>query len=156
MNALLSWRICVFEAPFNSALEEQALQKRAPGLGALASFKGIVRPEHEGLPLSALWLEHYPAMTQKQLEALALEACARWPVLGGTLIHRFGRISAGESIVLVQIAAHHRDAAFTAAHFLMDWLKTKAPFWKQAELADGERVWVHAKTHDDAAALRWS
>jgi molybdopterin synthase catalytic subunit len=155
VSVLQTWRIDVTQAPFDSAHEEQALRERAPGLGALASFLGIVRPEHEGLPLSALWLEHYPDMTQKQLEQLAMQASMRWPLLGGTLIHRYGRLAAGESIVLVQVAAQHRDSAFVATHFLMDWLKTKAPFWKQAELADGQRVWVQAKAQDDQAAKRW-
>jgi molybdopterin synthase catalytic subunit len=117
----------------------------------VVSFVGHVRAD-DGL--LALTLEHYPAMTARQLQAIAAEAEARWPVLGGVVIHRFGRLVPGDAIVLVAISSAHRSAAFEAAAFLMDWLKTRAPFWKLEERSAGQR-WVAAKASDDAAAERW-
>jgi molybdopterin synthase catalytic subunit len=102
----------------------------------------------------ALTLEHYPAMTERQLQAIAAEARARWPLIGGIVVHRHGRMVPGEAIVLVAITSAHRAAAFEAAAFMMDWLKTRAPFWKQEDRG-GEQQWVAARTSDDAAAERW-
>lgn len=129
--------------PFDLGAEAAALTAGRTEIGALVTFTGLVR-DH---PLT---LEHYPGMTERQLSAVADEACARWPVLAGTVIHRFGDLSPGDPIVLVAVAAAHRAAAFDAASFLMDWLKTRAPFWKRAGDA-----WVEAKASDDAAAARW-
>ena len=120
-------------------------------VGALVSFVGHVRAD-DGL--TALTLEHYPAMTERQLAAIAAVAEARWPLLAGVVIHRRGRMLPGEAIVLVAIASAHRAAAFEAAAFLMDWLKTRAPFWKTEERG-GAHHWVAARSGDEAAAARW-
>jgi molybdopterin synthase catalytic subunit len=136
---------------FDAGAEAAALTAGRSNVGAIVSFTGLVRAD-DGLV--ALTLEHYPAMTARQLNAIAAEAWARWPLLGGTVIHRHGRLLPGEPIVLVAIASAHRGAAFAAAEFLMDWLKTRAPFWKQEDRGD-ERRWVAAKASDDAAAARW-
>ena len=117
----------------------------------MVAFTGLVRAD-DGL--EALTLEHYPAMTLRQLEAIAAEAAARWPLLAGTIIHRHGRLLPGEPIVLVITASPHRAAAFEAAEFLMDWLKSRAPFWKKERTPEGER-WVESRASDDAAAGRW-
>jgi molybdopterin synthase catalytic subunit len=133
------------------AAETQALSHGRTDVGAVVSFVGHVRGD-DGLV--ALTLEHYPAMTERQLQAIAALAEKRWPLLGGIVIHRHGRMLPGEAIVLVAIASAHRAAAFEAAEFLMDWLKTKAPFWKEEDRGN-ERRWVRAKARDDAAAARW-
>ncbi|BBK35526.1 molybdenum cofactor biosynthesis protein MoaE [Allostella sp. ATCC 35155] len=124
------------------------------GVGGVASFVGLVRDQGGGEAVSAMTLEHYPGMTEKALRTIADEAARRWPLDAVRIIHRFGRLLPGERIVLVVTASAHRDAAFDACRFLMDWLKTKAPFWKQEETPDGER-WVAAKAEDDIAADRW-
>lgn len=130
--------------PFDTAAEIAALTVGRTDIGALVTFTGMVRD----VPLA---LEHYPGMTERQLAIVAAEAEARWPVLGGTIIHRYGALSPGDPIVLVAVASAHRVAAFDAASFLMDWLKTRAPFWKRE--ADGK--WVAARPEDDQAAARW-
>ena len=122
-------------------------------IGAVASFVGLVRGSDAGV--SAMTLEHYPGMTERQLAALEDEARRRWPLQDVTVIHRFGRLTAGERIVLVAAAAEHRAAAFEACEFLMDWLKTRAPFWKLEETDNGA-LWVDAKGDDDQRADRWS
>jgi molybdopterin synthase catalytic subunit len=131
--------------------ETQRLTQGRTDVGALVSFVGHVRAD-DGLV--ALTLEHYPAMTERQLQAIAAEARARWPLIGGIVVHRHGRMVPGEAIVLVAITSAHRAAAFEAAAFMMDWLKTRAPFWKQEDRG-GEQQWVAARTSDDAAAERW-
>lgn len=122
--------------------------------GAMALFVGSVRDMSEGRAVAAMTLEHYPGMTEGALAAIADEARARWPLTGLLVIHRFGRLLPGEDIVLVITAAPHREEAFSACQFLMDWLKTRAPFWKLEEGSDGPR-WVEAKASDDDAARRW-
>jgi molybdopterin synthase catalytic subunit len=139
--------------PFDLAHEAAALTKGRTDLGATVTFTGIVRAD-DGL--IALTLEHYPAMTLQQMQSIADEAHTRWPEVTGTIIHRHGRLKPGEQIVLVTTASPHRQSAFEAATFLMDWLKTKAPFWKREEWADGSANWVEAKHEDDAAARRWA
>ncbi len=141
------FRIRVSPEPFDSGAEQTALTAGRRDIGAVVAFTGLVRAD-DGL--EALTLEHYPAMTLRQLEAIAAEAAARWPLIAGTIIHRHGRLLPGEPIVLVITASPHRAAAFEAAEFLMDWLKTRAPFWKH----DGSG-WVAAKASDDDAAARW-
>lgn len=133
------------------AVATQGLTQGRTDVGALVSFVGHVRAD-DGLV--ALTLEHYPAMTERQLRAIAAEAATRWPLLGGTVIHRYGRMTPGEAIVLVAVTSAHRAAAFEAAEFLMDWLKTRAPFWKQEDRGS-EQQWVAAKASDDTAAERW-
>jgi molybdopterin synthase catalytic subunit len=138
--------------PFDAAAEQAALLGNRTDLGAAVCFTGLVRAD-DGLV--ALTLEHYPAMTLAQMQAIADEAAARWPGVVGSIIHRHGRLLPGEPIVLVTTASPHRADAFAAAQFLMDWLKTKAPFWKREEWADGTTRWVEAKASDDAATDRW-
>ena len=140
---------------FDVGSETQNLLAACPHAGACASFLGVVRstPEH---PIIAMTLEHYPAMTQPALKNLAAEATTRFNLQGCTIIHRHGRLLPGENIVLVLAAAAHRQAALDATAFLIDWLKTKAPFWKQEHFADGESAWVAAEVEDDTAASRWS
>lgn len=122
--------------------------------GGIASFTGVVRDEHAGERVLAMTLEHYPGMTERQLGALETEARRRWQLLDCRVVHRVGRMLPGETIVLVATAAPHRRAALDACAFLIDWLKTKAPFWKLEETPAGER-WVEARAGDDAAAARW-
>lgn len=136
---------------FDAGAEAAALAAGRSDIGAIVSFTGLVRAD-DGL--TALTLEHYPAMTARQIAAIAAQAWARWPLLGGTVIHRHGRLLPGDPIVLVAIASANRGAAFAAAEFLMDWLKTRAPFWKQEDRGDEQR-WIAAKISDDDAAARW-
>ena len=140
---------------FDAAAEARALTQGRTDIGALVSFTGICRGAESGEPIAALTLEHYPGMAEAEIARHVEEAYARWPLLGVTVIHRHGRIAPGENIVLVVTASSHRQAAFAAAEFLMDYLKTRAPFWKQVEGRSGT-VWVEAKDADDAAAGRWS
>ncbi|SFR79431.1 molybdenum cofactor biosynthesis protein MoaE [Sphingomonas jatrophae] len=142
--------IRVQEAPFDPGAELLALE--ALGGGAVASFTGIVRG---GDGLEALVLEHHPTMTMKAIRVICETAAARWPLLGIVAIHRVGPLSVGERIVLVAAASPHRAAALEATAFLIDWLKTRAPFWKQERFADGRTSWVEARAEDDAAAARW-
>lgn len=141
----------VQEAPFDLAQETAALAAGRADVGAVASFLGICRAD-DGL--AAMVLEHYPAMTERALARIAAEAEARWPLTGCTVIHRVGRILPGEPIVLVLTASAHRAAALESCAFLIDWLKTKAPFWKLEETASGAQ-WVKALASDDRAAARW-
>jgi molybdopterin synthase catalytic subunit len=140
--------------PFDAAAEAAKLARGHGEVGALVTFTGICRGSEDGEAISALTLEHYPGMAEAEIERHVAEACRRWPLLGVTVIHRYGRIMPGEDIVLVITASAHRQAAFAAAEFLMDYLKTRAPFWKQVETA-GRKVWIDAKSTDDAAAERW-
>jgi molybdopterin synthase catalytic subunit len=122
--------------------------------GAVVAFAGVCR--HEGGRLAALELEHYPGMAEAEVARVVEEARRRWPLAAVTVLHRYGRIRPGEKIVLVVTASAHREGAFQAAEFLMDYLKTRAPFWKREHLADGSMgPWVAAKDEDDAAAARW-
>jgi molybdopterin synthase catalytic subunit len=140
---------------FDVAAEIAALSRGRRDIGAVTTFTGLCRDE--GGRLAALELEHYPGMAEAELARVAGEAAARWPLQGATVIHRFGKIRPGENIVLVVMASAHRRAAFEAAEFLMDYLKTRAPFWKREHLLDGSTgTWVEAKDTDDAAAERWS
>jgi len=124
-------------------------------IGAVVTFTGICRGSEAGAPIAAMTLEHYPGMAETEIARHVEEAEARWRLLGVTIIHRHGRLVPGDNIVLVVTAAPHRGDAFAAAEFLMDYLKTRAPFWKQEERPDGT-VWVDAKSADDAAADRWA
>jgi len=141
--------------PFDAAAEAAKIARGRSDVGALVTFTGVCRGTENGEPIAALTLEHYPGMAESEIERHAAEAAERWPLLGATIIHRYGRIVPGEDIVLVVTASSHREAAFAAAEFLMDYLKTRAPFWKQVEKADGAK-WVDAKATDDAAAGRWA
>jgi molybdopterin synthase catalytic subunit len=139
---------------FDAAAEADKLTSRRTDVGAVVSFTGICRGSEEGEPIAALTLEHYPGMAEAEIERHVVEACERWPIFGVTVIHRYGRIAPGEQIVLVITTSSHRLAAFAAAEFLMDFLKTRAPFWKQVETKRAKN-WVDAKVSDDAAAERW-
>lgn len=136
---------------FDPGAEIAALHSGHTDIGAIASFIGLVRADGA---LDSLTLEHYPAMTIRALEAIAGEAESRWPLQTGVIIHRHGRLLPGDHIVMVGVASPHRVAAFEACAFLMDWLKTKAPFWKQEQSGDVRR-WVEAKIEDDIATERW-
>ena len=146
-------RILVQEALFDMATESAALTTGRTDIGGVASFLGVCRGDDA---LAAMVLEHYPGMTERALGRIVAEAEARWPLTGCTVIHRVGRILPGEPIVLVLTASAHRAAALESCAFLIDWLKTKAPFWKREEFADGDARWVAAKNDDAAAAARWS
>ena len=126
----------------------------ADGTGALVTFTGIVRDIAGDAPISAMTLEHYPDMTERELAEIEAQALERWPLTGSLVIHRYGRLEPADNIVLVITSSAHRQAAFEAAEFLVDWLKTKAPFWKQESTSEGPQ-WVRAKSADDAAAARW-
>ena len=143
---------------FDAANEVAALTRGRTDLGAVVTFTGICRADENGEPIAALNLEHYPEMAEAEISRHIETARQRWPLLGVTVIHRYGRIAPGEGIVLVVTASSRREAAFAAAEFLMDYLKTRAPFWKQVEKPGGktgDKVWVDAKASDDTAAERW-
>ena len=141
--------------PFDVGLELGRFGHGRTEIGAVASFVGLVRDEHGGAAVTAMTLEHYPGMTERQLLRLEAEAHGRWPLLDSLIVHRVGRMAPGEPIVLVATAATHRHAALEACAFLIDWLKTEAPFWKLEETPLGEQ-WVDAPASDDAAAARWN
>jgi|TARA_A100001037_G_scaffold285398_1_gene292673 molybdopterin synthase catalytic subunit len=124
-------------------------------IGALVTFVGLVRDMNDGDAVADMTLEHYPGMTEKMLEQIRAEAMERWPLSASLIVHRYGRLAPGEKIVLVITASAHRQSAFEANEFLVDWLKTKAPFWKHEETPEGAR-WVSARSSDDAAAARWA
>ena len=153
MNATSTVRLQ--REPFDVAAEAAKLARGRTDVGAVVTFTGICRGAEAGEPIAALTLEHYPDMAQAEIERHVAEAQARWPLMGVTVIHRFGRIVPGEDIVMVVTVSSHREAAFAAAEFLMDYLKTRAPFWKQVEKAGG-KTWVEARATDDAAAERWT
>ncbi len=142
-------------APFDVAREAARLTQGRTDIGALVTFTGLCRDE--GGALAALEIEHYPGMAEQEIGRVAGEALARWPLQGLLVVHRFGRIAPGEPIVLVAAASRHRHEAFAAASFLMDFLKTEAPFWKKQRLSGGaDAGWVAARDEDEAAAAKWS
>ena len=139
---------------FDAAKEAAELTRGRTDIGALVTFAGICRDHEAGRGVAALTLEHYPGMAEEEIARHIAEAQTRWPLLGVTVIHRHGRMQPGDNIVLVVTASAHRQAAFEAASFLMDYLKTRAPFWKQVEGAKS-KTWVEAQAQDDSAARRW-
>ncbi|SIO62017.1 molybdopterin synthase subunit MoaE [Bradyrhizobium erythrophlei] len=153
MTAIATIRIQ--EADFDVGQEIAALTRDRTDIGAVVSFSGICRGSENGEPIAALTLEHYPGMAEAEIKRHADEALSRWPLTGLTVVHRVGRITPGENIVLVLTASQHRQAAFQAAEFLMDYLKANAPFWKREEGLKGSS-WIEARGHDDAAAERWT
>jgi molybdopterin synthase catalytic subunit len=147
--------IRVQREPFDAAGEAAALTRGHTDIGAIVTFTGVCRGDEAGAPLVALTLEHYPGMAEAEIARHVQAAERRWHLLGVTVIHRFGRLTPGEGIVLVVTAAAHRQDAFAAAEFLMDYLKTRAPLWKRVEYA-GATNWVEAKQSDDALTDRWT
>jgi molybdopterin synthase catalytic subunit len=143
---------------FDTGAELDRLATGDHSVGGVASFVGLVRdmggPGKSSGQVSALTLEHYPGMTERKLAEIEAEANRRWPLSGTVIIHRYGRLEPGDRIVLVATASPHREAALAACHFLIDWLKTDAPFWKSEETPEGER-WVEARAEDDLAKDRW-
>ncbi len=140
---------------FDLGAELRALSDGDHGIGGVASFVGLVRDMAAGEKIGAMTLEHYPGMTEKMLGRIEAEALERWPLNASLIIHRYGRLEPGDQIVLVATASPHREAALESCHFLIDWLKTKAPFWKLEDTPDGGQ-WVDARDSDDEAAARWS
>ncbi len=147
--------VSVQTGDFDIAAEIAALTRGRTEIGAVVTFTGLVRGSVQGRDLAAMTLEHYPGMTEAELERVEAEAHVRWPLQGSRIIHRVGRLEPGANIVLVIALSPHRQAAFEAAAFLMDYLKTRAPFWKQEAFADGETQWVDARESDDQALRRW-
>lgn len=153
MNANVT--VHIQESDFDIAREMAALTTGRADVGAVVSFTGICRGSEDGAAIAALTLEHYPGMAEAEIARHADTAMSRWPLSGIRVVHRVGRIAPGENIVLVLTASQHRQAAFEAAEFMMDYLKANAPFWKRVEGADGAN-WIEARDHDDAAAARWT
>lgn len=145
----------VQSAPFDISAEVAALTAGRTDIGAVVTFTGAVRGEAGGRALASMTLEHYPGMTEAELARVEKEAHARWPLQASLIVHRVGDLAPGDGIVLVVTASAHRLAAFEAAEFLMDYLKTRAPFWKKETGLDGAGEWVDARECDSAAADRW-
>lgn len=146
--------IRVQQEDFDVAEELRQMRAANPAIGALVSFVGLVRDLNEGNAISCMMLEHYPGMTEKSLLQIVVAAQQRWPLLAVRVIHRIGPLAPCDQIVLVAVASAHRGAAFAACEFIMDYLKTKAPFWKKEETPAGSH-WVDARETDDSAAARW-
>jgi molybdopterin synthase catalytic subunit len=142
-------------ADFDAGAEIAALRRDNPGIGAVASFIGVCRDANDGDAVSTMTLEHYPGMTEKALEKIVAEAEQRWKVMDVLVVHRVGELKPTDQIVLVVVAGAHRGEAFAACVFIMDYLKTRAPFWKKEQTPQGSR-WVEARTADDEAADRWA
>jgi molybdopterin synthase catalytic subunit len=144
----------VQEADFDTGKELEALTHGRRDVGAVASFVGIVRDANDGARVSGMTLEHYPGMTEKALEGICAEASSRWDLIDTLVIHRVGPLRPGDRIVLVGVASAHRGDAFAACEFIIDYLKTRAPFWKREDTPEGPR-WVEARPSDDSAAEKW-
>jgi molybdopterin synthase catalytic subunit len=147
-------RISIQSEDFDAGQEIRRLAQHDRKIGAVASFIGLVRDVNEGALIASITLEHYPGMTEKALENIIAEAKGRWDMLDCTVIHRYGELKPADQIVLVAVASSHRSDAFAACEFIMDFLKTRAPFWKKEYTPDGAR-WVEARSSDDQAADRW-
>jgi len=147
-------KITIQSTPFDPAAEQQALRAGNPRIGALVTFLGLMRDLNEGDTVSTMTLEHYPGMTEKALEAIVAEAEQRWELEAVRVIHRVGELAPEEPIVLVAVAGAHRGEAFQACEFIIDYLKTRAPFWKKERTSEGDR-WVDARHGDTEAEARW-
>ncbi|WP_341706129.1 molybdopterin synthase catalytic subunit MoaE [Halopseudomonas sp.] len=147
-------RIEVQQACFDPGERLNQLHADQLGVGAVVGFVGYVRDYNDGDPVAGMWLEHYPGMTEKALAGIVEQAMARWPLLDVQVLHRVGQLDPGEPIVFVGVASAHRQAAFEANAFIMDYLKTRAPFWKRESTPKGER-WVEARDSDELALSRW-
>lgn len=155
LSRVAEMSVAVQTQDFDVGLEVRAIANAVAEIGAIVTFTGVVRGTAHGQKLEAMTLEHYPGMTEAELERIEGQACERWPLQATRIVHRVGRLRPGDNIVLVVTASAHRHAAFEAAEFLMDYLKTRAPFWKKEALADGPAVWVDARETDTSAADRW-
>ncbi|MEH6474344.1 MAG: molybdenum cofactor biosynthesis protein MoaE [Sneathiella sp.] len=147
--------IIVQDAAFDTGAEIKRLTDNNTQIGAVVSFTGLVRDFNDGANVQSLTLEHYPGMTEKELEKIEALALSKWDLTGSLIIHRYGKMELGEAIVLVVTASAHRKDAFDAAEFLMDWLKTKAPFWKLEENSSGSENWVKERSSDIDAVKKW-
>ncbi len=151
------WReVRIQTQPFSLGEEEPRLRSHAHNAGALVAFQGMVREFDHAQSLRALFLEHYDGVTESEIERIIDEAAARWPLSAVQVIHRVGLLNASEPIVLIMVCAEHRAEAFSAAQFIMDYLKIQAPFWKREHHADGNETWVETKASDQQASERWS
>ena len=151
------WReVRIQTQPFSLGEEESRLRAQAHNAGALVAFQGMVREFDHAQSLRALFLEHYDGVTESEIERIIDEAAARWPLSAVQVIHRVGLLNASEPIVLIMVCAEHRAEAFSAAQFIMDYLKIQAPFWKREHHADGSETWVETKASDQQASERWS
>ena len=148
-------QVRIQEAPFDAGVEIAALTGNRRDVGAVATFVGLVRDRNEGTGVSRMTLEHYPGMTERAIGDICAEAARRWDVIDSRVVHRVGTLDPGEAIVLVAVSGAHRAEAFAACEFIMDYLKTQAPFWKKEATDSGSR-WVEARASDDDAAARWS
>jgi molybdopterin synthase catalytic subunit len=153
-SAKANIKISVQQADFDAGALQQMMRLAHPQAGALVTFIGQVRDLNDGAQVSAMHLEHYSGMTEKALNNISTQASERWPLSAIEIVHRFGDLKPLDQIVLVMVAAAHRQDAFAACEFVMDYLKTEAPFWKKESTPDGER-WVEAKASDDLAKARW-
>jgi molybdopterin synthase catalytic subunit len=149
-----NFKVLVQHEDFDVSSELALLRQDNNQVGAITSFVGLVRDINDSLGVSSLQLEHYPGMTERSIERIVLQASERWALLGATVIHRIGRLSPADQIVLVAVSSLHRGESFAACEFIMDYLKTQAPFWKKELTSSGER-WVDARTSDQTAARRW-
>jgi len=147
-------KISIQQEDFDIGHESDLMRQACPHAGAIVTFSGLVRDLEGDKQVQSLVLEHYPGMTETSLEKIVQEASERWPVIDTTVIHRVGELKAAEQIVFVAVASLHRQAAFSACEFIMDYLKTRAPFWKKCRDENGEN-WVEAKDSDEQASLRW-
>lgn len=154
MKSLVKVYISVQATPFDPAGEEQAIRSGSPHTGAVVSFLGLMRDINEGDQVSGMTLEHYPGMTEKALESIVDEASGRWQLDAVRVIHRVGELLPEDPIVLVSVASRHRGEAFRACEFIIDYLKTRAPFWKKERTPDGDR-WVDARHSDEQAGNKW-
>lgn len=146
-------RVC--ENDFSVDVENRLLREHSNGIGAIANFVGVVRDNAAENTLQSMELEHYPGMTERSIHDVVQRACQRWSLLAVSVIHRIGRLSPGDQIVFVGVASAHRQSAFDGCGFIMDYLKTEAPFWKKETLASGESSWVSARDDDQHALQKW-
>ena len=147
-------RVSIQTQDFNLAVEVDALKKDDKRIGAICTFTGTVRDRNDGLNVSSMELEHYPGMTEKAIEAMIDEACLRFDIYGARVVHRVGLLKPLDQVVMVAVTSAHRGESFKACEFLMDYLKTQAPFWKKEQTPEGAR-WVDARVTDDAALAKW-
>ena len=150
----MTTRVSIQTGDFSLADELETLRKNDKRVGAICTFTGTVRDRNDGLSISSMELEHYPGMTEKAVEAMIDEACARFDIFGARVIHRVGLLQPLDQVVMVAVTSAHRGESFRACEFLMDYLKTQAPFWKKEQTPEGAR-WVDARVSDDAALARW-